>query len=85
VDDIEQAVLGYLRSRPVAASEADTLNGETRLMESGILDSLELMSLVSHIEQQYGFNLRDDEYVPENFQTPRTIADMIRRAIASRQ
>jgi acyl carrier protein len=85
MDDVEQAVLGYLRSRPSAASEAGALNGDTRLMESGILDSLELMALVSHVEQQYGFQLQDDEYVPENFQTPRTIADMIRRAIAARK
>jgi acyl carrier protein len=85
MDDIEQALLDYLRSRPLAGTEAGTLTSETRLMESGILDSIELMALVNHVEQQYGFQLRDDEYVPENFRTPRTVADMIRRAIASRK
>lgn len=85
MDDVEQALLDYLRSRDLTGSDAGTLNSETRLMESGILDSLELMALVSHVEQQYGFNLWDDEYVPENFETPRSIAAMIRRAIASRK
>jgi acyl carrier protein len=84
-NDVEQALLDYLRSRSLTGSEACTLNSETRLMESGLLDSLELMSLVSHVEQRYGFHLRDDEYAPENFETPRSVAAMIRRAIASRK
>lgn len=84
MDNVEQAVLDYLRSRPLTESQAGALNSETRLMESGILDSLELMALVSHVEQQYGFHLKDDEFAPENFATPRSVAEMIRRAIANR-
>jgi len=85
MDDIEQVVIEYLRSRPLAATKAGVLNAETRLMESGILDSLELMSLVTHMEQQYSFSLPEGEFIPENFETPGTIAQMVRRALASRR
>lgn len=85
MDDVEQVVIDYLRSRPLAGSKAGALNAETRLMESGILDSLELMSLVTHVEQQYGFNLPEDEFVPENFETPRRVAEMVRRAMSRRK
>ncbi|MDP9160733.1 MAG: phosphopantetheine-binding protein [Acidobacteriota bacterium] len=84
MDDVEQFVIDYLRSRPLAGSRAGGLNGDTRLMESGLLDSLELMSLVRHVEQQYSFNLPEDEFVPENFETPRSIAQTIKRAASSR-
>jgi acyl carrier protein len=85
MDDVEQVVIEYLRSRPLTGSKAGALNSETRLMESGILDSLELMSLVTHVEQQYGFNLPEDEFVPENFETPGSVAQMIRRAMGTRK
>jgi acyl carrier protein len=83
MDDVEQFVIDYLRSRPLAGSRAGSLNGETRLMESGLLDSLELMSLVSRVEQHYSFNLPEDEFVPENFETPHSIAQTIKRATSS--
>jgi acyl carrier protein len=84
MDDVEQALLDYLRSRPLTQSKAGVLNSETRLVESGLLDSLELMALVRHVEEQYRFELQDDEFAPENFETPRSVAEMIRRAIAKR-
>jgi acyl carrier protein len=76
MDDIDQMVLDYLRSRPSAKSRASGLTGETRLMESGILDSLELMSLVTYLEERYRFNLPGNEYMPENFKTPRSVAEI---------
>lgn len=79
MDDVEQFVIDYLRSRTSSRSASGALDGSSRLLESGLLDSLELMSLVTHLEQAYGFTLPDDEFVPENFETPRTITDMIRR------
>ncbi len=82
MNDVEQFVIDYLRSRALSRSTAGALDGASRLMESGILDSLELMSLVSHVEQAYGFTLPDEEFVPENFETPRAIADMIKRVSA---
>lgn len=85
MDDVEQSVIEYFRSRAVGRSAAGALDSSFRLMESGLLDSMEIMSLVTHLEQAYGFALPDDEFVPENFETPGTIAQMVRRVIATRQ
>jgi acyl carrier protein len=51
-------------------------------MESGILDSLDLMSLLNHVEQAYSFTVPDEEFVPENFETAAAIAAMIKRVRA---
>jgi acyl carrier protein len=83
MDDVEQFVIDYLRSRPLTRSIADSLNSESRLMEMGALDSLGLMALVSRIEEEYGLALPDTDFVPENFETPDTIATMIKRLKAS--
>jgi acyl carrier protein len=39
------------------------------LLESGVLDSLGVLDLVSFIEQEFLVQVADDELVPENFQT----------------
>lgn len=83
MDDIEQTVIDYLRSRALQKSISEALDGSSRLMEMGVLDSLELMSLVTHMEQSYGVTLPDQEFIPENFETPRTIAALIRRVRTS--
>ena len=40
-----------------------------QLLESGMLDSLGVLQVVTFIEQRYGFTVSDDDLVPENFQT----------------
>jgi acyl carrier protein len=39
------------------------------LLESGVLDSLGVLDLVSFVEQEFSVHVADDELVPENFQT----------------
>jgi acyl carrier protein len=47
------------------------------LLESGVLDSLGVLDLVSFVEQEYSVNVADDELTPENFQTIDRIAAFI--------
>jgi len=37
------------------------------LLESGFLDSLGVLDLVSFVEQEFSVHVADDELVPENF------------------
>ena len=49
------------RKKPIAA--------EDDLLESGIIDSLGILDLVSFLEQEFGIVVADDELVPEHFQS----------------
>ena len=51
------------------------------LLEAGIIDSMAVLELVAHVEQQYGFSVSDDDMMPENFDT----IDAIAAFIASRR
>jgi 2-hydroxymuconate-semialdehyde hydrolase len=55
----------------------DDLQTDTPLLELGVLDSLSMMSLLQHVEKQYGIKVHEDEIVPENFETLERIADML--------
>jgi acyl carrier protein len=55
------------------------LKDSDALLESGILDSLGVLDLVSFVEQEFSVVVADDELVPENFQTIDRIAVFIQR------
>ena len=78
MDEIEQFIVEHLRSRDLGET-SEPLHATTKLMEKGVLDSLELMSLMHRLEEEYGIRVPAREYVPETFDTPRSIAAMVKR------
>lgn len=47
------------------------------LLESGVLDSLGVLDLVSFVEQEFSVHVADEELVPENFHTIDRIAAFV--------
>ena len=43
------------------------LDGDTALLEGGIIDSLGILELVTFIEEEFAISVVDEELVPENF------------------
>jgi acyl carrier protein len=58
-------------ARKRGISDADSL------LESGIVDSMGVLELVTFVEQEFGINVSDEELVPENFQSIRLLADFV--------
>jgi acyl carrier protein len=46
----------------------------------GVLDSLDLIRLVRFIRDQFGVHVRDEDLVPDNFETIQTVAGYIQAA-----
>ena len=57
--------------------KALNLGEEDSLLESGMLDSMAIVKLVSFIEEKFGVALSDEEFDPDNFETLKAIATMI--------
>jgi acyl carrier protein len=55
---------------------------DTELLELGILDSLSMINLLSFLESSLGVRVPEDQLLPENFATPRAIAQLICRSAA---
>jgi acyl carrier protein len=56
-----------------AVSDVDSL------LESGILDSVGVLSLVGFLERKYAITIPDDELMPENLDTIDAIAAFVAR------
>lgn len=50
---------------------------ETNLITSGIIDSLSLIQLVTHLEKQFGIEIDDRDVNPDNFQSILTIINYL--------
>ncbi len=57
------------------------LKDEDLLVESGIIDSLGIMTLLSFIEEKFSIQIPSEELMPENFASISTIASLIERQV----
>lgn len=58
------------------------LNDQDPLIESGIIDSMGVMTLLAFLEDKFSIQIPGDELIPENFATISTITILIDRHTA---
>jgi len=71
-------ITGWLAGLPTMKRRA-TINADTELIEEGVLDSLAILDLVAFLEDRFKVVMPVEEFVPENFRTPATIAALAER------
>ena len=59
-------------------ADVDFVN-EKSLVDDGILDSLEIVTIITSIEETYGFEIDPNEIDPDNFQSAESMWNMIQR------
>ena len=75
--DIESALHRLIRGYLPKNSTVDP--GDLQdLFESGILDSAGLVSFIAEIEREFQISIRDEDLLPENFQSIAAMAGYIR-------
>jgi len=58
---------------PLAQRVAD----DAHLLETGIIDSLGILEIVSFVEQEFKISISDEDLVPENFRSIASLATFI--------
>ncbi|ADL33167.1 phosphopantetheine-binding protein [Butyrivibrio proteoclasticus B316] len=61
-------------------SEVDFENNKS-LVTDGVLDSIDIISIVSSIEEEYSIEIDPTEIDPDNFESAEAILEMIKRYI----
>jgi acyl carrier protein len=74
---IEQQLRDYIAQKILLASRFP-FPDETSFLESGIIDSTNLLEILLHVEKAYRFTVADEEIVPDNFDSVSKIAHFIR-------
>lgn len=76
MDEVKGKIRAFIQKRfPVARERG--LTDEDSLLESGAVDSLGILDVVSFFEEELGVRLEDEELVPENFDSVVALARLV--------
>jgi D-alanine--poly(phosphoribitol) ligase subunit 2 len=80
-DQMKDMILEYIKNEYVDEDEADeiTLDENTPLISSGIVDSFSMVSLKRFLEKKYAISIPDEEASPEAFNTVTSIIALVNK------
>jgi acyl carrier protein len=81
-EDIYHELHAFL-VRELLEGEGAELSGGTPLLETGILDSMSLVSLIAFIETELGVMIPNTEVKPQHFVTLDAIVELVARTLAA--
>ena len=58
-------------------SDNNSFHDDDSFLEKGIIDSTGVLELVSFVEDEFGIDVKDDELVPDNFDSINNLAEYI--------
>ena len=70
-DSASQSIRAFIVDR---FPRARTIDDEASLLTNGVLDSLGILDVVAFLEREFQVVLDDDDLVPENFESVKSIA-----------
>jgi acyl carrier protein len=71
--DAKRRIYQYIVEKFPLARKRNIGNHDS-LLETGVLDSLGILDLVHFLETEFGFQVADEELLPENFQSVDSIS-----------
>lgn len=78
MEKIEEELRQYILTKFLPGETASNLRDDTELQDSGILDSVGTLELVSFLEKKYGIEVEAHEANPEDFDSIASIARFVK-------
>ena len=78
LSEIQSLIRKFIFDRYPTASNGDLTDSDS-LLDSGIIDSLGVMDLVSYIEQEFELTLSEDDLEADDFASIESIAAFVHR------
>jgi acyl carrier protein len=72
-----ETIRTFITDEILHGSLATPLGDDDQLVESGIIDSLGVMTLLSFLEEKFSIKIPDQELTPENFATLSTVTALV--------
>jgi acyl carrier protein len=78
-----EVIRDFIVNEMLHGSLTSPLRDEDQLVESGIIDSLGVMTLLSFLDEKFSIQVGGDDLIPENFESVSAIASLVNRHQAS--
>jgi acyl carrier protein len=79
MSDVQEAILGHIRS--VAAGSEVAVGPETSLLETGLLDSINLVGLLQFLEERFSLSVPDSDIGADLFSSPAALSAYVERRL----
>jgi acyl carrier protein len=71
------ALVRYISHTLLGDRAATPIDATTPLIDTGVIDSMGLIQIVTFIEERTGVRIPDDALIPDNFQTVESMERMV--------
>jgi D-alanine--poly(phosphoribitol) ligase subunit 2 len=82
MNDVEQSILEHIRE--VASASQTRIERDTGLLETGLLDSINLVGLIQFLEERFGIRIPDSDIGSDLFASPASLIAYVEARIGSR-
>ncbi|HVY50490.1 MAG TPA: acyl carrier protein [Devosia sp.] len=72
MSEVEQSILEHIRG--VAAASEVRIDRDTGLLETGLLDSINLVGLIQFLEERFGIRIPDSDIGSDLFTSPASLS-----------
>ena len=79
MNDVEQSILNHIRD--VAAASEVKVDRETGLLETGLLDSINLVGLIQFLEEHFAIRIPDSDIGADLFTSPATLIAYVEKRL----
>jgi acyl carrier protein len=79
MNELSDKIKEFIRTEVSPELQLSELTDEEPLIESGVIDSLGVLKIMSFLDESFGVDLSSEEIRLENFKNVRTICDLVAR------
>ncbi len=75
----KEMIRDFITTEMLQHSPEAPLGDDEQLVESGIIDSMGVMTLLSFLEEKFSIQIPGEDLMPENFSSIKTISNLVER------
>jgi acyl carrier protein len=79
MNDVEQSIMGHIRD--VAAGSQVAVSKDTGLLDTGLLDSINLVGLIQFLEDHFSIRIPDSDIGADLFASPATLIAYVEKRL----
>lgn len=81
MDRIEGLLRNYIAQNILYSNQIYPYTDDASFLEKGIIDSTSILELVMYVEDKFGIAVKDQDIIPDNFDSICNLADYVRRCL----
>ncbi len=79
--DVSVKIRSFILDTVLAGAREGALDNNDSFLDKGIIDSTGILELVSFVEEEFKIEVKDEELVPDNFDSVSRLSDYVTRKI----